>query len=592
MGLVGRLEDLPLSDIIQIVHLSRRTGALNIETGSGKHGIFFHKGMIILGQSGDLPDLAAYLRRSGALPPERLEQALGMLASMPDTSLGDLLLEMQFISPADLAGAVFKGVMEVLDPLLLDTEGTFSFALKESFQPSELGYNPDLLFRGGGIPPSSIVRKGQEISVLKEIQESLARGKEMVRGGDLTAATPAPSHEPSAPVEPPPPEAAPAPPPPAEPPQPIHRLIPVEVDIVPSARATRDRVLSRFSILSKEEDEGLAGLSVLVLEGDPLLRVAMKRMFTKHGFRVTHYNSPQAFEEKSAEVQREADYCVHVVGVSSSVPYEEADRLVEDIKNRGTNNLAIVLHPEYRLERQHSATLRGADLVILKPDLLRLSAADAEHSLQLFSEQLYLAAQKYLKNRPELAESRKFHDIAARDRLNRSFSLLKQLIEELAEPEDMGQICLMVLRVAAEYLERGVLLLHTGPAFLGLGGFGLTGDDTSMNLRVRSVNLPAQGDSIFAQVLETRKAHRGKLRRTSINEAFITALGRVYPNEIILIPVTSQRRVLGFLYGDNAEFKRPIGNTDGLEIFLAQAGPVFETALQHHYDHQRVGHGT
>ena len=584
MGLVGRLEDLPLSDIIQIVHLSRRTGALNIEVSSGKHGILFQKGMIILGQSSQLPDLEAYLREGGALPAERLDQAIGMRSSMPGTCLGDLLLEMQFISPADLGGAIFKGIMEVLDPLLMDKEGTFSFALKESFSPVELGYNPDLLFKAGGFPPSSIVRKGQEISVLKDIQDSLARGKEMVRSGEFPhPVSPSPSSAP-------PPVSAEAVPPPEA--QPIHQLIPLETDIVPSARATEDKVLSRFSILSKEEDEGLAGLDVLVLEGDPLLRVAMKRMFTKHGFHVTHYNSPQAFDEKCREVQREADYCVQVLGVSPSIPYEEADRLIEDIKNRGGNNLTIVLHPEYRLDRQHATTLRGADLVLLKPDLLRLSAAEAEHSLQLFAEQLYLAAQKYLKNRPELAESRKFHDIAARDRLNRSFSVLKQLIEELAEPEDLGQICLMVLRVAAEYLERGVLVLHTESAFLGLGGFGLTGDETSMNARVRSINLPAQGDSIFAQVLETRKAHRGKLRRTSVNEAFITALGRIYPNEIILIPITAQRKVLGFLYGDNAEFKRPIGNTDGLEIFLAQAGPVFESALQHHYNQQRVGHGT
>jgi hypothetical protein len=591
MGLVGRLEDLPLSDIIQIVHLSRRTGSLNIEAGSGKYGILFQKGMIVLAQSAPLPDLGAYLRRAGVIPRDRLDRAAGMLASMPGTVLGDLLVEMQFITPADLASAVFKGILEVLDPLLLDTEGTFSFALKEAFQPGELGYRPEALFKAGGLPPSSIVRKGQEISVLKDIQDSLARGKEMVRGGDFpTTAAPPPVAEPAPAI----PAFAPPgpPPPPPEPDKPIHKLIPVEVDIVPSARATEEKVLSRFSILSKEEDEGLAGLDVLVLEGDPLLRVAMKRMFTKHGFRVTHYNSAGAFEEKCREVQREVDYSVQVVGASPALPYDEADRLVEDIKNRGANNLVMVLHPEYRLDRQHAATLRGADLVLLKPDLLRLSAAEAERSLHLFSEQLYLAAHKYLRNRPELAETRKFHDIAGKDKLNRSFQLLKQLIEELAEPEDLGQICLMVLRVAAEYLERGVLLLNDRAAFLGLGGFGLTGDDRSMNLRVRSVNLPSEGDSIFAQVLETRKAHRGKLRRTPINENFITALGRVYPNEIIVIPVAAQKRVLGFLYGDNAEFRRPIGNTDGLEIFLAQAGPVFETALRHHFDQQKVGHGT
>ena len=37
MSLLGRLEDLSLTDIVQIVYLSRRTGVLEIINEAGRH---------------------------------------------------------------------------------------------------------------------------------------------------------------------------------------------------------------------------------------------------------------------------------------------------------------------------------------------------------------------------------------------------------------------------------------------------------------------------------------------------------------------------------------------------------------------------
>jgi hypothetical protein len=367
----------------------------------------------------------------------------------------------------------------------------------------------------------------------------------------------------------------------------LTQVIPLDAEVAPSTRIEGEKVLSRFSILSKEDEESVTGLDLLILESDPLLRVAAKRHFTKLGFRVQHFNAPGPFEQKTAEVLAQSEFTILMAGVSHGISYETVEGILHSLNRRAGSAITLILHPEYNLERQHAAVLRGADLVLIKPDLARLSAADAERSLQMFVEQLHMAAQRYIKSRPDLLEGHKFHDIAAKEKLNRSFSLLKKLIEELAEPEDLSQICLMILRVASEYLERSVLLLKSNGGYVGMGGFGLTGDEVPMNARVRSVNIPSEGDSVFSQVGEARKAHRGKLRRTPINETFMKALGKVYPSEVIVLPILSMKKVLGYLYGDNAEFKRPLGNTDGLEIFLAQAGPVFDAALQHHFQAKR-----
>lgn len=573
MGLIGRLEDLPLSDIIQIVHLSRRTGLLEIKKNEEDYKIYFQKGMIVFCSSPKFKDFFSYIEASQRLSKEKLSELLNIHKKMPEEPLGKLALELHYLSIEDMAKLIYRSIMEVIDPLIQDKEGTFSFYIKDIFSPQELGYVPEDIFKMGGLPPSSFLQKGGEISVLKEVQESLMRGKEAYKGEYKPQKPPAEEIK--------------------EKKVPVQELIPKEIQITSKAvHSPVERILGNFSILSKEEEEKIGGLDVVILEQDPLLRVAAKRIFAREKFKVHHYNSVLQFEEKVKELKDSEDFFVSIIGVSQNINYEVSEKLVGWIKRTGSgSSFSIILHPEYNIEMQHRVLRAGADIVLQKPDFLRITPQEAEKAIGLFSEEIFLIVQRHLKSKPEFQEKTQFHDIATKEKLNRSLSLLKHLIEELAEPTDPSQIFLMILRIAAEYLERAVILLATEEEFLGIGGFGLTGDEVPMNIRVRSIVIPKEADSIFSQVYQIRKVHRGKLKRTTYNEKFINSLGKVFPNEVIVIPVVFQKKVLAFLYGDNAEFKRPIGNTDGLELFLAQAGASLSQALSRYLENNKVYYG-
>jgi hypothetical protein len=56
-------------------------------------------------------------------------------------------------------------------------------------------------------------------------------------------------------------------------------------------------------------------------------------------------------------------------------------------------------------------------------------------------------------------------------------------------------------------------------------------------------------------------------------------LGGTLPEQIFLGPIISEGKVVAILYGDNLPEKRPIGDTEALEIFLSQAGLAMEKAL-------------
>ena len=67
MSLLGRLEDLSLTDIVQIVFLSRRTGVLEIIDEAGRHTVMFRQGLIANASAPDNPDLVSYLEATGAV---------------------------------------------------------------------------------------------------------------------------------------------------------------------------------------------------------------------------------------------------------------------------------------------------------------------------------------------------------------------------------------------------------------------------------------------------------------------------------------------------------------------------------------------
>ena len=104
MSLLGRLEDLSLTDIVQIVFLSRRTGVLEIVDDRGRHTVLFRHGLIVNASSPEHPDLVAWLEKSMAIP----AAAAATLRQMEESGIpsGTAALDLNLIKPDDLAESV------------------------------------------------------------------------------------------------------------------------------------------------------------------------------------------------------------------------------------------------------------------------------------------------------------------------------------------------------------------------------------------------------------------------------------------------------------------------------------------------------
>src|SRR5687767_9184019 len=145
MSLLGRLEDLSLTDIIQIVYLSRRTGVLEIINDRGRHTVMFRQGLVVNAAAPEHPDLVAYLEGTNLLKPAQATLVRQMEESGIPT--GVAVLELNLLSKDDLANAVRDRILGVVSPLLLSKEGEFNFILSESMGAADLEHDPDQLFK-------------------------------------------------------------------------------------------------------------------------------------------------------------------------------------------------------------------------------------------------------------------------------------------------------------------------------------------------------------------------------------------------------------------------------------------------------------
>ena len=182
MSLLGRLEDLSLTDIIQIVYLSRRTGVLEIVDDRGRHTVLFRHGLIVNASSPEHPDLVTWLAQSMAIP----AAAVATLRQMEEGGIpsGTAALDLNIIPQEELADSVRNRVLNVVTPLLHSREGEFNFILSDRVSEVDIEYDPEVLFKEGGLSPQRLIgtTDGEKLKPLRGLEESLKAGKALLRG--------------------------------------------------------------------------------------------------------------------------------------------------------------------------------------------------------------------------------------------------------------------------------------------------------------------------------------------------------------------------------------------------------------------------
>ncbi|MDP2167157.1 MAG: DUF4388 domain-containing protein, partial [Thermodesulfovibrionales bacterium] len=132
MSLVGRLEDLGLSDIFQILSVGRKTGILIIKGSQGSAMIVFKNGLVVKGESSIGGNtIGDDLLKNGHIKKSTLDMAVEVGRQFPKKSIADILYELGAVRKDVLEKAARKRIEKAVYHILQWQDGDFQFELED-----------------------------------------------------------------------------------------------------------------------------------------------------------------------------------------------------------------------------------------------------------------------------------------------------------------------------------------------------------------------------------------------------------------------------------------------------------------------------
>jgi hypothetical protein len=164
MSLVGRLEDLALPDIFQIISLSKKTGTLIVRSRKGTGMVVFKNGQVVQAGSDVIRDsLGNILVSQGMVAQADLAAALARQKTAPDKPLGMLLVETGATTAQVIEDVVRQQIEEIIYDLLAWEEGFFNFELGEVAPKDKIEIDTQNLLLKSGLSAEYLLMEGTRI---------------------------------------------------------------------------------------------------------------------------------------------------------------------------------------------------------------------------------------------------------------------------------------------------------------------------------------------------------------------------------------------------------------------------------------------
>ena len=125
MALKGNLHDFSLTQLLNLIHLARKTGTLALESKNSAARASFREGKLVFAQTNTLDGrLVGMLVKVGKIT---LEQSKKIPTNKADRDLANLLVQAGLLTKAELDQMVRNNVKDVMDRMFGLTDGLFRF---------------------------------------------------------------------------------------------------------------------------------------------------------------------------------------------------------------------------------------------------------------------------------------------------------------------------------------------------------------------------------------------------------------------------------------------------------------------------------
>ena len=524
MSLNGKLEDVSLADVMQFVHLGRRTGTLSLSRGTQEAEIGFHRGQLVSAWAPGSKRLGDLLVAKNLVSPQVMAEMLRLQTSEhPPRSLGQVLVSSGTLEFDDIRKVIEGQIEQSIFELVTWTTGSFEFALDE-LKPID-----DIAMYPGDVIPKLDLNTQMVLLEATRILDEKSRGE-----GEKEASAAAGTSEVST----------------VEEPGGSHMLGESK------SLGTVSDTLEAFDLEIPLEDEDTSQLPA----------AAHRRLQIVSPDRHLASDMTDLIRPEIAIVVR-----VPLREAGTRLPGEPTPTIVVLDMREGNHSVEDLL--AIRRSRPRSSII-----CLIDSRDMTTRAFEAGAVAAVAAEPPALAACFYSLIRT-LQDASGGEGGGSTATTRAGFARLRRVLADIRSGLLSATMALNLMHIISESVERAVLFLVRHDSLTALGAFGFSAEGRPLAEVTRALSLSLGADNVLTRCLADGQPRSQTFDQASLPPEFSALVGRPRNGQIVVFPVLGAERVISVVYTDNGSSNRAIEDIELLELATAQVGVAFENEL-------------
>jgi DNA-binding NarL/FixJ family response regulator len=586
MAFTGDLDHLPLVDIIQLVHTTRKSGIFSVKGGKGESKIVFINGNIVCANHiNNSVRIGTVLVKTGAITIDDLKQALDMTkgAVRNRRPLMATLIQMGRLKREDALRGLKKLVEMTIVDLMSWTKGTFTFDTDKVAISSEDGVSSGDSELDVGVDAQMVLMDALRIfdererdrEVGKEVPsfESLyadvlpAEGPDEKKGDHLTVTADDLGLADIDRLE-------------KKIPRPVS-----EMEIFDPVEIHRQKIRELLEGFSFEEQDAFVSFlrktvdrkaspdaakqtnkAVVIFSDDKLIRHSVMTICNDEGV-------PAFAADDELDLERVVSQCLSAMRMPLVVfdsPSRSEDGFPEEnilaLRSRVREKYSDVPLLQLASPQAINFILKsyndGVRAVLPKPLKEVRRETFVQDTIQFLG-----AFKSYIKGfqyRP--------------DTTDQYLKKLKDDIKSLRELVNPSDSALVILAAVAEMFERAITFFVRPSELTGERAIGVSSEKSMGPTLEDRLKIPLSKPSVFRDVLAKGLVYYGESSDEAMRDLY-KEIGKPINPAFVLLPVTCDRKIVAVVYGDFGKREASPVQLDILEILAQQVGIALEYAL-------------
>jgi hypothetical protein len=529
MAISGSLKDVSVADVMQFIHLGRRTGTLLLTRGALRAMVGFHGGRLVSAQAPRTPKLGDLLISSSLINRVTLDRAIETQSTeLERRSLGQVLVTSGAIDAESLRRVIAQQIEQAVSEVMVWDTGTFEFAI-DDLRPID-----DIALYPSDVLPDADINTQMVLLEAARIFDERNRG----RGeGVFDAPSAIPALEPA-----------------------------------------------RLQSMAASPDGGVGGAvgvaaaaaaAVLVFEPGPV--PPRRRWETpKHAAERLHLqivSTDAALGEQLGDALRHEVAGIEGVRIGQAgvvAPGEPPPIVVVDLRPGG---VSLEEAAALRRARPRASIIAVVDAATA---VAKVYAAGMLNAVPPDVEALAACVENLIESREDLVRGSSGAGAAG---AQSGVARLRRVFGDLRSGLISATVALNLMHIISESVERAILFLVKRDHLVALGAFGADAQGRPLAELTRGIKLSTQSESVFGRSLALREVQSLSFEEAALPDPFRSLVGRSRNGQVVVFPVLGAQRVISVIYTDNGDRDEPIEDIDILELATAQVGMAFENEL-------------